>query len=158
MREWAFTARPFHSHEALAVGLVRCVAPTDSLRCLAIAVPHNAHLPRVPLFRRRRSSVFPDRPAMLASALSTAQLIAAKSPVAVQGTKDNLNFARDHGVDEALKRQVRRRRMCGCDAALTEPQPPQRQAVWNAAMLQTEDIIKAAQAGATGETPTFAKL
>ena len=37
------------------------------------------------------------------AALSMAKTIASKSPVAVQGTKMNLNFARDHTVDEGLE-------------------------------------------------------
>jgi hypothetical protein len=32
-----------------------------------------------------------------------ATLIATKSPVAVQGTKANLNYSRDHTVDESLE-------------------------------------------------------
>ena len=36
-------------------------------------------------------------------ALETAALIASKSPVAVQGSKINLVYSRDHSVDESLR-------------------------------------------------------
>ena len=35
--------------------------------------------------------------------LDLAKVIAGKSPVAVQGSKVNLNYSRDHTVDEALE-------------------------------------------------------
>lgn len=39
-------------------------------------------------------------------ALSVAKDIASKSPVAVQGTKLSLNYARDHTVEEGLNHIV----------------------------------------------------
>ena len=48
------------------------------------------------------SKVYPDKESMLQGALDTASLIASKSPVAVQGTKINLVFSRDHTVQEGL--------------------------------------------------------
>jgi hypothetical protein len=48
----------------------------------------------------------------------------------------NLNYSRDHTVDESLAYM----------------------AVWNAAMLQTDDILLAAQAMMQKKTATFAKL
>lgn len=39
---------------------------------------------------------------MLKGALEVAEEIASKSPVAVQGTKFNLVFSRDHSVQEGL--------------------------------------------------------
>ena len=50
------------------------------------------------LFSRR----FPDKDALISGAMDTAVMIAAKSPVAVQGTKINLVYARDHTVQESL--------------------------------------------------------
>lgn len=44
------------------------------------------------------SGVFDTKADALSKALNTATLIAAKSPVAVQGTKDVVNFSRDHSV------------------------------------------------------------
>ena len=53
---------------------------------------------------------------MCEQALEIAQQIAANSPIAVIGTKDNLIYARDHSVAEGLKYE----------------------ATWNMVMLQTE--------------------
>lgn len=44
---------------------------------------------------------------MLDAAISLANLIAEKSPVAVQGTKINLNYSRDHTADESLEYMVK---------------------------------------------------
>ncbi len=53
------------------------------------------------------SRVFPDKETMIAGALEMARDIASKSPVAVQGTKVNLIYSRDHSVPEALNYIVR---------------------------------------------------
>ena len=93
----------------------------------------NRWLSRFPVSR-----VFPDRESCLAAALELATRIATKSPVAVQGSKIQLNFARDHGVDESLRFH----------------------ATWNAANLQGEDTMKAAMAAASRQKqpPVFSKL
>ncbi|XP_029427192.1 delta(3,5)-Delta(2,4)-dienoyl-CoA isomerase, mitochondrial isoform X3 [Rhinatrema bivittatum] len=70
------------------------------------------------------SRVFPDKESMLQGAMELASEIAGKSPVAVQGTKINLVYSRDHSVQEGLRYM----------------------ATWNMSMLQTEDILKSAQA------------
>lgn len=77
------------------------------------------------------SRVFQDKEAMMQAAFDLAVEIASKSPVAVQGTKINLLYSRDHPVPEALKYM----------------------ATWNMSMLQTEDIIKSAQAAMEKKTP-----
>jgi enoyl-CoA hydratase len=46
--------------------------------------------------------VFPDLAALEAAALETARAIASKSPLAVRGTKETLNFSREHSVAEGL--------------------------------------------------------
>ncbi|XP_008281288.1 delta(3,5)-Delta(2,4)-dienoyl-CoA isomerase, mitochondrial isoform X2 [Stegastes partitus] len=53
------------------------------------------------------SRVFPDKEAMMAGALEMAGEIAARSPVAIQGTKINLVYSRDHSVAEGLHHMVR---------------------------------------------------
>eukprot|EP01059_Diplonema_ambulator_P033507 TRINITY_DN703_c0_g1_i12.p1 TRINITY_DN703_c0_g1~~TRINITY_DN703_c0_g1_i12.p1 ORF type:complete len:272 (+),score=100.83 TRINITY_DN703_c0_g1_i12:44-859(+) len=73
---------------------------------------------------------------LLKESLALAATIASKSPIAIAGTKHNINFSRDHTVEESLK-QV---------------------ALWNSAMLQTQDVTKAAQASLQKKTATFAKL
>lgn len=48
------------------------------------------------------SQVHETKAAALAAGLAMATLLASKSPVAVQGTKELLNHARDHSVDESM--------------------------------------------------------
>ena len=52
------------------------------------------------------SRVFPDKEKMVEEALEVAKGIAEKSPIAVQGTKTNLIYARDHSVPEGLEYTV----------------------------------------------------
>jgi len=84
------------------------------------------------------SRVLSDRQSLLAAAVSLATSIAQKSPVAVQSTKQNLIYSRDHTVQEGLDFMV----------------------TWNAAMLQSEDVIKAATASMdrSAGPPEFSKL
>lgn len=49
------------------------------------------------------NAIFDTEEAMLAAALQCATEIAAKPPVAIWGTKQAINYARDHAVDDALK-------------------------------------------------------
>ncbi|CAF4736810.1 unnamed protein product, partial [Rotaria sp. Silwood1] len=70
------------------------------------------------------SRVFDTREALLDAAISLASVIACKSPIAVQGSKINLNYARDHTVDDNFT-FVR---------------------TWNSAMLLTEDIVNSLMA------------
>lgn len=70
------------------------------------------------------SRVFVDKEAMMAAALEMAGEIAARSPVAIQGTKVNLIYSRDHSVQEGLNYM----------------------ATWNMTMLQSDDVMKSAQA------------
>lgn len=49
------------------------------------------------------NEVFDDQEAMLAAALQTAREIAAKPPVAIWASKQALNYARDHGVQDSLR-------------------------------------------------------
>lgn len=62
-----------------------------------------------PIFPTRflSSRVFADKEAMIAAALEMADEIAVRSPVAVQGTKVNLIYSRDHSVAEGLDYMVR---------------------------------------------------
>lgn len=46
------------------------------------------------------SRVFDTREALLEAAISLASTIASKGPIAVQGSKINLHYARDHTVDD----------------------------------------------------------
>ncbi|KAI9813668.1 MAG: putative secondary metabolism biosynthetic enzyme [Pycnora praestabilis] len=82
------------------------------------------------------SGVYEDKARAVEAGLKMAALIASKSPVAVQGTKELLNFSRDHNVQDGL-------RYTG---------------IWNAAALQSSDVSKAMQAGMQKRTATFEKL
>ncbi|XP_011933871.1 PREDICTED: delta(3,5)-Delta(2,4)-dienoyl-CoA isomerase, mitochondrial isoform X1 [Cercocebus atys] len=85
------------------------------------------------------SRVLPDKEVMLDAALALAAEISSKSPVAVQGTKVNLLYSRDHSVAESLNYV----------------------ASWNMSMLQTQDIAKSVQAVTENKelkSVTFSKL
>ncbi|KAI2624046.1 enoyl CoA hydratase-like protein [Xylaria nigripes] len=82
------------------------------------------------------SRVLEDKAKAIEAATKLATLIASKSPVAVQGTKDILNHARDNSVAESLRYT----------------------AAWNAGMLQTNDVSAAMLSGLKKTTPRFEKL
>ena len=75
---------------------------------------------------------------MMETCLEMAKTMASMSPVAVQGTKVNLNYARDHSVEDGLNFIAH----------------------WNMSMLQSEDLMKAAIAliSKDEEPPEFEKL
>ena len=52
------------------------------------------------------NAVLPDADALQAHALELARQIAAKSPLAIAGSKRALNYARDHGVAESLQQMT----------------------------------------------------
>jgi len=61
------------------------------------------------------SFVLPDKAAAIAQAEQTAALIAAKSPVAVQGTKAIVEYSRDHAIEDgacSLSRPLDQPLMC----------------------------------------------
>jgi len=72
----------------------------------------------------------------LNAARKVAEEIAAKSPVAVVGTKVSLNYSRDHSVQEGLEHIKQ----------------------WNSVHLLSEDVMKAAQATMMKAKPEFSKL
>ncbi|KAH9947066.1 ClpP/crotonase-like domain-containing protein [Amylocystis lapponica] len=76
------------------------------------------------------------RDEVVRAALETAKAIAAKSPIAVVGTKHLLLHSRDHTVDENLDYT----------------------ALWNAALLQTADVPEAAKAAKAKERAVFTSL
>lgn len=83
------------------------------------------------------SRVFDEKNAMLEEAIKVAELIASKSPVAVQGTKRNIVYSLDHTNQEGLDhiKEI------------------------NKLSLQSEDFFNAVVAGQSkGELPVFSKL
>lgn len=76
---------------------------------------------------------FADRDAMVLGVRKIAAAIAAKSPLSIRGTKQALLYARDHTVAESLD-QI---------------------ALWNAAMILSEDLAAAGRAAMTKSQPVF---
>lgn len=72
----------------------------------------------------------------LKEGIRMAAVMAEKSPVAVQGTKELLNYCRDRSVEDGLRYT----------------------AAWNAAMLQTGDVQEAMGAGMARRGARFEKL
>ena len=73
---------------------------------------------------------------LLEAGVQLATLIASKSPVAVQGTKNILDAAWGRTVEDNLNYT----------------------AVWNAGMLQSSDVERAMLSGLKKKVPTFEKL
>jgi delta(3,5)-delta(2,4)-dienoyl-CoA isomerase len=82
------------------------------------------------------SRVLSNKDELVAEGLKVAQLIASKSPVAVQGTKNILDAAWGRTVEDNLNYT----------------------AIWNAGMLQSTDTERAMTSGLQRRTPTFEKL
>ncbi len=79
------------------------------------------------------NEVYPTQEAMLARVLEIAREIADKSPLAIWGTKQMLNYARDHSVEDGLEYV----------------------ATWQAGMFFGTDMAEAFQAKAEKRKPVF---
>ncbi len=77
--------------------------------------------------------VYDSRDALHAGVRDVAASIAAKSPLAIRGIKEQLNYARDHSVADGLNHV----------------------ATWNAATLLSEDLMSAMSAAQKREPPRF---
>ncbi|KAL2846686.1 enoyl-CoA hydratase/isomerase family protein [Aspergillus pseudoustus] len=82
------------------------------------------------------NTIYDIKEAAVRGSLELASLIAQKSPVAVLGTKELLNYSRDHSIQEGLRYT----------------------AVWNSGALQTSDVPTALLSGMEKRVPTFEKL
>ena len=82
------------------------------------------------------NAVFPDHDALLAGVMDIAREVACKAPLAVYGSKRMINYARDHGTADGLDYI----------------------SIWNASMLNLDEIGEALNAKAEGRAPTFAEL
>jgi enoyl-CoA hydratase len=80
--------------------------------------------------------VFPDQATMLAEVMAIAREIASKAPLAVYGTKRMINYARDHSTADGLD-------YIG---------------IWNASMLQKQEIQEAIKANAEKRPGEFVEL
>lgn len=75
----------------------------------------------------------PDQTELMNHVQQVAELIASKAPIAVRGTKQMLQYSRDHDTSNALDYM----------------------ATWNAAMLLSDDLTKAFEAKIKGKSATF---
>ncbi|KAL9575884.1 MAG: hypothetical protein Q9212_007599 [Teloschistes hypoglaucus] len=107
VKDVCLTAREFGAEEALARGFISDVVGGDG-----------------------------GKESVVKKAVEWAELVAGKSPVAVQGTKELLNWSRDRSVEDGLRYT----------------------AVWNGAMLQTGDMVAAMRAGGGRKKARFEKL
>lgn len=82
------------------------------------------------------SSVYADKAEAVDEAIKLAALIGSKSPVAVLGTKEIINYSRDKTVEEGLRYT----------------------AAWNMGMLQTSDVQSAMSSGMQKKVAKFSKL
>ena len=80
--------------------------------------------------------LYPDRDTMVDGVLEVAAEIAAKSPMAVWGTKQTMNYTRDHGIADGLEYIAN----------------------WNAAMFDTDDMAEAFGAQMDKRRPEFPDL
>jgi len=76
---------------------------------------------------------YDSRDDLMAGVAEIARAIAAKSPLAIRGTKEMLIYTRDHSVAESLKYM----------------------AIWNAALLQSDDLNEAFAAFMAKRNPKF---
>ncbi len=79
------------------------------------------------------NQVFADHAALVDGVLDVAAQIAAKSPMAIWGTKQTMNYSRDHSVADGLEYI----------------------ATWNAAMFDTDDMAEAFTATQEQRDPDF---
>ena len=77
--------------------------------------------------------VFDSREELYTGVQDIATAIAAKSPLAIRGTKEMLTYARDHSVADGLNHI----------------------ATWNAAMLQSQDLAEAMTSNMAKRLPGF---
>ena len=95
---------------------------------------------RLPAQRARElglvNEVFDSHGSMMEAVLSIAAEIASKSPLAVHGTKEAINYSRDHTVEESLRHI----------------------ALWQSGMFHPTDLVESFQAQTEGRPPAYDDL
>ena len=95
---------------------------------------------RMPAERAHRlglvNEVFDDQESMMEAVMKTASEIASKSPLAVHGTKEAINYSRDHTVEDSLRHI----------------------ALWQSGMFHPEDLEESFRAHSEGRTPSYEDL
>lgn len=79
------------------------------------------------------NTVFASKEEMIEGVMEIARNIAAKSPLSIRGTKEVMNYSRDHSIEEGLNYI----------------------AVWNAAMILSADLNEAFMASMEKRSPKF---
>jgi enoyl-CoA hydratase len=79
------------------------------------------------------NKAFESREALQAGVREMAATVASKSPLSIRGTKEMLNYARDHSVADGLSHI----------------------ATWNAGMLMSADLMTAMMASMSKQQPEF---
>ena len=82
------------------------------------------------------NQVYPDQEAMIEGVLAIAQEIAQRSPLAIWGSKEMLNYTRDHSVDDGLNYV----------------------ATWQSGMFHPDDMAEVFAARTEGRDPVFQNL
>ncbi|MEX1035904.1 MAG: crotonase/enoyl-CoA hydratase family protein [Sneathiella sp.] len=82
------------------------------------------------------NNVFSDQEAMIAAVMEMAAEIASKAPLAIMGCKRMMNYSRDHSIEDSLDYI----------------------AIWNASMLQRDEIFEAMTANAEKRNGDFVDL
>ena len=133
IRDVSLSGRIFDAEEAIRVGLVSCVAEKT---------PNGG------------------KDAVIKEALRWAAIVAEKSPVAVQGTKELLNWSRDRSVQDGEQLESYHNGLYSANKMLIKSHRLglRYTSIWNSAMLQTADVATAMKAGIRKTTPRFEKL
>lgn len=82
------------------------------------------------------NEVFDDHDSLVTGTLAIAEEIASKSPLAIWGTKEMVNYARDHSVADSLRHM----------------------AAWQSGMFQPGDMVETFVAKGEGRDPSFPDL
>ena len=82
------------------------------------------------------NEVFDDQESMMDAVMETASEIASKSPLAIHGTKEAINYSQDHTVEDSLRHM----------------------ALWQSGMFHPEDIEESFRADSEGRTPSYEDL
>lgn len=82
------------------------------------------------------NEVYADQPAMLDAVMSIAERIASRSPLAVHGTKEMINYTRDHSVEDSLRYM----------------------ATWQTGMFQPADLVESFAARMENRDPKYDDL
>ena len=82
------------------------------------------------------NEVFDDHDSMMGAVMDIASEIASKSPLAIHGTKEAINYSRDHTVEDSLRHI----------------------ALWQSGMFHPEDLEESFRAHSEGRTPRYEDL